>query len=332
MPSTTLSRRGLIGAGLAATLVPASARAQARKLRVGVLRLASSGAVFIAQDQGFFKDAGLDVELVFFDAAQPIAVAAASGDIDIGVTAFTAGLFNLAGKGALSVIAGQAQEVPGFPLVAYLATTQANGADLKAPKDIRGHRIGITQVGSSFHFAAGLLAEKYGFPISDVKLVPLQSMSNVVSALKGGGIDGALLPSTGAQGAIEAGAARLLGWGGDEAAWQLGAAFVSAKLKPDEKTIAAFLTSYRRGCRVYHDAFNVKGANAESQKPLLAIISRYTNQPPETVAKTLSYVEPDAKLDMANVAKQIAWYQTQNFVDKGFGVDQVVDRRFVTGG
>ena len=191
--NSSATRRALLAASLIGGLLPRLARAQSKKNRVGVLRLASSGPVFIAQDQGFFKEAGLDVELVFFDAAQPIAVAAASGDVDFGVTAFTAGLFNLAGKGALAVIAGQAREVPGFPLDAYLATSQPNGAALQAPKDIRGHRIGITQVGSSFHFAAGLLAEKYGFPISDVKFVPLQSMSNVVSALKGGAVDGAIL-------------------------------------------------------------------------------------------------------------------------------------------
>ncbi|MFO1115321.1 MAG: ABC transporter substrate-binding protein [Beijerinckiaceae bacterium] len=324
-----LTRRSLL-ATLPSVLLTDAAPAQSRKLRVGVLRLASSGAVFIAQDMGFFRDAGLDVELVFFDAAQPIAVAAASGDIDIGVTAFTAGLFNLAGKGALAVIAGQSREVPGFPLDAYLATTQPNGASMQAPKDIRGKRIGITQVGSSFHFAAGLLAEKYGFPISDVKFVPLQSMSNIVSALKGGAVDGALLPATGAQGAVDSGAARLLGWGGDEVPWQLGAAFVSAKFKPEERQIAAFLTAYRRGCRAYHDAFNVKNAPPDAQAPLLAIIGKYTNQPPDVVAKTLAYVDPEGRLDVANVARQVAWYQSQGFVDKGFGVDQVVDRRFVT--
>ncbi len=324
-----LSRRSFLAA--VSSTLPGLALAQSRKLRIGVLRLASSGAVFIAQEQGFFKDSGLEVDLVFFDAAQPIAVAAASGDIDIGVTAFTAGLFNLAGKGALSVIAGQSREVPGFPLDAYLATTQPNGAGMNAPKDIRGKRIGITQVGSSFHFAAGLLAEKYGFPISDVKFVPLQSMSNIVSALKGGAVDGALLPATGAQGAVDSGAARLLGWGGDEVPWQLGAAFVSAKFKHEEKQIAAFLTAYRRGCRAYHEAFNLKETSKGAQAPLLAIIGKYTNQPPDIVAKTLAYVDPEGKLDVANVARQIAWYQAQGFVDKGFGVDQVIDRRFVAG-
>src|SRR6202011_4733732 len=72
------------------------------KAKVGVLRLSSSAPVFIAQDKGYFKDAGLDVELKFFDAAQPIAVAPASGDIYFGVTAMSAGLYNLAGKGVLN--------------------------------------------------------------------------------------------------------------------------------------------------------------------------------------------------------------------------------------
>src|SRR5689334_24096785 len=100
---------------LATGLTPALAQDKP-KIRVGVLRLASSGNVFIAADRNYFKDAGLDVELKFFNAAQPIAVATASGDVDVGVTAFTAGLFNLAGKGAVSIIAGQSRDVAGFPL------------------------------------------------------------------------------------------------------------------------------------------------------------------------------------------------------------------------
>ncbi len=56
------------------------------KAKVGVLRLSSSAPVFIAQDKGYFRDAGLDIELKFFDAAQPIAVATTSGDVDFGVT------------------------------------------------------------------------------------------------------------------------------------------------------------------------------------------------------------------------------------------------------
>src|SRR5260370_5328725 len=76
-----------VSAGLLALAAAAIASSDGRcdellKAKVGVLRLSSSAPVFIAQDKGYFRDAGLDVELKFFDAAQPIAVATTSGDID----------------------------------------------------------------------------------------------------------------------------------------------------------------------------------------------------------------------------------------------------------
>ena len=81
----------LVLAGLLVIAASSIARAEdLQKAKVGVLRLSSSAPVFIAQDKGYFKEAGLDVKLKFFDAAQPIAVATASGDIDFGITAFTA--------------------------------------------------------------------------------------------------------------------------------------------------------------------------------------------------------------------------------------------------
>src|ERR1700722_17381714 len=132
------------------------------KTEVGVLRLSSSAPVFIAQDKGCFREAGLDVGLKFFDAAQPAAVAVTSGDIDFGVTAFTAGLYNLAGKGTLKVIGGMSREKAGYPLIGYFASNNAYASGLKTPRDLAGKRIAVTQIGSSFHYSLGLLADKYG--------------------------------------------------------------------------------------------------------------------------------------------------------------------------
>ncbi|MEA2758111.1 MAG: NitT/TauT family transport system substrate-binding protein [Methylobacteriaceae bacterium] len=328
-----LTRR-TFGICLAATAV-GSAFAQDRvKIRLGVLRLASSGNVFIAADRGYFREAGLDVELKFFDAAQPIAVATASGDIDIGVTAFTGGLFNLAGKGAVSIIAGQSRDVPGFPLMAYLATTQPSGASLKSLKDIEGKSVGVTQIGSSFHYSAGLIAEKYKFPLSDVRFVPLQSMANVASALKGGRVEAAILPATAAQPLIDSGDARLIGWGGDEAPWQLGAVFVSQKMKANADVVERFLAAYRRGCKDYHDILlaSVKNGIATltpQTQPLLEAIARETNQPVDKIRVGLAFIDPNGGLDVQGVAHQLAWFQDHGFVDKGFGLDKIVDPRFV---
>ncbi|MFL5230171.1 MAG: ABC transporter substrate-binding protein, partial [Microvirga sp.] len=155
----------LLGASSLAGLAPA--HAQAKTIRLGVLRLASAGAVFIATEKGYFKDEGLAVELKFFDAAQPIAVAVTSGDIDLGVTAFTGGLYNLSGTGQMNIIAAQSREEPGYPLIAYLASKKAHEAGFRTLADFRGKSVGITQIGSSFHYSMALLAKKLGFPMSE---------------------------------------------------------------------------------------------------------------------------------------------------------------------
>jgi NitT/TauT family transport system substrate-binding protein len=304
------------------------------KAKVGVLRLSSSAPVFIAQDKGYFHEAGLDIELKFFDAAQPIAVATTSGDVDFGVTAFTAGLYNLAGKGTLKVIGGMSREKPGYPLIGYFASNNAHAAGLKTPKDLAGKRIAVTQVGSSFHYSLGLLADKYGFKLSDVKIVPLQSLSNAAAALKGETVDAALLPISTARKLMDDGGAKFLGWVGDETPWQLGAVFASPKTLANKILVTRFLDVLERADREYHDVIlaSVRNGNAvinEKTKPLLEIIAKYTNLPVEQVVGNCAYIDPSGKLDVKNVDNQIKWLQDQGFVDKGFGVDAIIDKDFV---
>ncbi|WP_156164550.1 ABC transporter substrate-binding protein, partial [Bradyrhizobium sp. LTSP885] len=304
------------------------------KARVGVLRLSSSAPVFIAQDKGYFRDAGLDVELKFFDAAQPIAVATTSGDIDVGITAFTAGLYNLAGKGTLKVIGGMSREKAGYPLIGYFASNNAYAAGLKSPKDLAGKRVAVTQVGSSFHYSLGLLADKYGFKLSDVRVIPLQSLSNAAAALKGETVDAALLPISTARTLMDSNGAKFLGWVGDETPWQLGAVFASPKTLTNAPLVTKLLAALVRADREYHDVIlaAVKDGKApidETTKPLLEIIAKYTNLPVEQVVGNCAYVDPGGKLDVKNVDNQIKWLQEQGFVDKGFDASAIIARDYV---
>ena len=97
-------RRSFI-AGLAAATPFARARA-ADAVRLGMLHTLSPAPFYIAQERGYFKDEGVEVTFRFFEAAQPIAAAAVSDDIDVGLTALTVGYINLAEKGLLKCIGG----------------------------------------------------------------------------------------------------------------------------------------------------------------------------------------------------------------------------------
>jgi NitT/TauT family transport system substrate-binding protein len=325
----------LAAASLLAIMAMGTARAEdALKARIGVLRLSSSAPVFIAQDKGYFREAGLDVELKFFDAAQPIAVATTSGDIDFGVTAFTAGLYNLAGKGVLKVIGGMSREKAGYPLIGYFASNNAYAAGLKMPKDLAGKRVAVTQVGSSFHYSLGLLADKYGFKLADVKIIPLQSLSNAAAALKGETVDAALLPISTARKLVDEGGAKFLGWVGDETPWQLGAVFASPKTLANKVLVTKLLGVLAKADREYHDVIlaAMKDGTApinEQTKPLLEIIAKYTNLPLEQVVGNCAYFDADGKLDVKNVDNQIKWLQEQGFADKGFDANAIIAKDFV---
>ena len=304
------------------------------KAKIGVLRLSSSAPVFIAQDKGYFRDAGLDIELKFFDAAQPVAVATTSGDIDFGITAFTAGLYNLAGKGTLKVIGGMSREKAGYPLIGYFASNNAYAAGLRTPVDLAGKRVAVTQIGSSFHYSLGLLADKYGFKLSDVKIVPLQSLSNAAAALKGETVDAALLPVSTARKLMDDGGAKLLGWVGDETPWQLGAVFAAPNTLTNKALVTKLLAALDRADREYYDVIladviDGKAPINDKTKPLLEIIAKYTNLPVEQVVGNCAYIDPDGKLDVKNVDNQIKWLQSQGFVDKGFDADEIVAKEFV---
>lgn len=332
--SVIATRRAILaGAG---TLALAGRARAADPIRIGVLKLASSGPVFLAQENGFFREAGLETELRFFEAAQPVAVATVAGDVDVGVTGLTAGFYNLAGKGALRLIAAQSREEPGFRLVAVVASRKGQEAGVKAMADLAGRSVGVTQVGSTFHYSLGLLAEKAGFEIARTRIVPLQSLPNVVSAVKGGAVDAAILPTTLATPLLASGDATLIGWA-DETPWQVAAVFTTPRaIERRRLALEGFVAGYRRGTRLFHDSFLVRGPDGRTvpgpgAEAALATIARSTGQSVESVRASIPYVDPDARLLVADIHRQVAWYKSQKLVDPTVDAGAILDLSFVPG-
>ena len=151
--------------GVLVLLATLSAQAQApTKVKVGVLKLTSSAVVFLGVEKGYFKEFGVEPELVYFQAAQPIAVALASGDIEVGATGLTAGLFNIVAGGVrIWIVADKGREWPDHNLTALLVRKDLYAAGARTMRDLKGKRIGITQVGSTFHYNIGRYLEKEGW-------------------------------------------------------------------------------------------------------------------------------------------------------------------------
>lgn len=305
--------------------------AQAEAIRVGILKVGASGPVYLAQDRGYFAGEGLDVTLENFGAGQAVALAVASGDIDIGVTGLTAGLYNLASGGQIRVIAGLHREVPGFHTVGYFVSRRAHDAGLTSLKDVAGHSMAITTIGSTTHYAVAMLAMKYGFPLESVRILPLQNNSNSAAAVIGGQADAAMAAST-METQIEESGAKLLGWVGDETPWQIGSVFVATKTA-DERggMLKHFLAGLAKGARDYHDAFTdaeEKRADGPGAPAALAVMVKYLGGTAAALDTQIPYVDPHLGLDVKDMARQIGWYRSQAMVKGDITFDKLIDKRY----
>ncbi len=329
-PDVQRRRRHGLMLGFAGLLL-AAAPAQAERIKVGILKVGSSGPVYIAQEKGYFASEGLTADLVSFGAGQAVAVAVVSGDVDIGVTGLTASLYNLAARGEMRVLAGLHREVHGFRMLGYFASKRAYAAGVTALQDLPGHSVAITTIGSTTHYAVGLLAEKYGFPLQSIKILPLQTISNSASAVIGGQADVGLAPST-LSAAMARADARLLGWVGDETPWQIGSVFVAARTADDRSDmLKRFLRALRRGARDYHDAFTGPDGGRKDGPTAaadLAIIGKYLGEPPQRLEQEMPYVDPEMRIDAKDIRHQIAWYKAQGLVKGEVMAEGLIDRRY----
>lgn len=331
---TKLSRRkalALMGGTVAATGIGAPALATNRKIKVGALRFTSHSGSFVAFERGYFAEAGLDVEFEFFQAAQPMAVAIASGDVDYAVTAISGGLVSLAQKGAIKVIGGALSEEEGIDGQKYLASDTAFQAGVKTPKDLDGKKFAVTQAGSSFHYMGSKMAAAEGIEMS---FIPLQKVGAIIGAMKSGQVDGWSIVPHIAKPLAGSGAVHIIGNVADYIPnYQVTTVFTSAQNAANERGLTeSFLAGFSKGVDDYAAAMIDKSA---SEDEMVDLIHKYvyTDRPREKAAPSIingtMRLNSGAALNISSIQDQLSWFQAEGLVDADITVEQLVDSSYV---
>src|SRR3954454_4701621 len=332
---------GLLLLALTWSAIPAYT---ADPVRLGLLHTLSLAPFYIAQERGYFRDAGIDLTFRFFDSAQPIAAAAVAGDVDVGITALTGGFFNLAEKGTLTVIGGALHEEKGYEGSAILASNKAYAAGLTALDKLPGHSVAITQYGSSFHYIIGRIAEVEGFDLKSVTLRPVQQVANMVAAVGSGQVDATIAIASLARPLAAQHQAHILGWVGDIVPYQITAVFTTpAMIANKPEVLQRFAAAYRKGVADYRDAFLRRDAQGRpvidaTTDAMIPLLTKYVfTGDPEARRKILDgvgYYDADGALDVADVKAQVRWFKAQGLVKGPVKGDadatSMIDTRFLS--
>lgn len=189
--SRSLSRArmlALLGAG--ATVLPRGARAQTPTIRFGTSPFADSYLVpTYAAEMGFFKNAGLNVELTGFPSAGAVGIALAGNAVDVGHSdvIVVANAFNhgvpwrlFAGGGIYS----------GDAPTTLLCAALSGGA--QSAKDLEGKQIGVVSLQSISSLGVKSWIESSGVSLASVKFFELP-YATMVPALNRGDIAAAFI-------------------------------------------------------------------------------------------------------------------------------------------
>ena len=331
---THLNRRkalALMGGTVAAAGLSVPAYAQNKPIKVGALRFTSHSASFIAQERKYFADAGLNVEFEFFQAATPMAVAIASGDVDYAVTAVSGGLINLAEKGAIKVIGGALSEESGIDGQKYLASDAAFQAGVTSCAALDGKRYAVTQSGSSFHYMGSKMAQAEGI---DLSFVPLQKVGAIIGAMKSGQVDGWSIVPHLAKPLAGSGALHIIGNVADYLPdYQVTTVFTSAKNAADQRgQTESFLNAFSKGADDYAAAM-IDGT--ADQAAMVDLIHKYVYADRERAKAAPSIINgtmrinTGAALNIASIKDQLDWFKSEDLVNAGISIDQLVDQSYV---
>ncbi|HEX5509096.1 MAG TPA: ABC transporter substrate-binding protein [Pseudolabrys sp.] len=309
-------------------------------VRVGTIRQPSNGALFLADSRGYFRAEGLDVEMKAFSSPVAVVEAVAGGTVDFGLADFSAEAFNLAAAGAIKAVAAQAREKRTIEGNDLIASVGAYEGGVRKPENLRGRSVAITNLGSVYHYQAALAARAGGFDLAAVKIKPLQTYEAVAQAVADGRVDAAILPVQYARQLMMAGLGRLMTWCSEFDEQQLGALFVATKMAGSRHAAAdKFVHAYLRGAADYaaalarYDRFQKPVSDVKSHAAA-AIIARYVypgislRGAAAAVELGALYMDPQARLDVADIDRQLSWFKSQKLVKSSVDAQSIVDLSF----
>jgi NitT/TauT family transport system substrate-binding protein len=176
MSLVTLDRRSFIAGSLGALALPyvgGCSRGNPSRVRFAYVPVLAAAPVMIANDRGYFNDAGFEVELITISTAQDAIALLAREHLDAAVGGLSAAFFNAVHRGFAVRDAGGISYIPerGRP-TALMIRADLYESGLRTPQQLRGQRIGlIGGIGTaSSYYLAKMIAP---MTLDDVEMIPL---------------------------------------------------------------------------------------------------------------------------------------------------------------
>jgi NitT/TauT family transport system substrate-binding protein len=298
-------------------------------LKVGAIGAVSDAGIFIAQEKGYFRDEGLDVEIVGFKAAPQILPAIATGEVQVSGSAVTPALFNAFARGiTMKLVADKGQVAQGFGFAAIVIRSDLADT-VRDFKDLKGRKFAVMGKGVSSTTQLGKALERGGIEPNEVELIEL-GLPEMVAALGNKAIDGATLLEP----FITFATARNVGirWKGMEDflpfTGQNGVIIYSQQFTQEQSEAAKrWMAAYLKGTRAYLDAVT-KGTDRDV---INAILAKHTAVKDLALLAKIAPTgfDPNGRMEIKSLEADQDWFLKLGLQQGRADLGKVIDYQYV---
>ncbi|HZR97939.1 MAG TPA: ABC transporter substrate-binding protein [Chloroflexota bacterium] len=304
---------------------------QVETLRGGVLASTTDAGIFIAQDLGYFREQGIELDLSTFDSAARMVAPLGAGQLDIGAGAHSAGLNNAISRGVdIKLVADKGSATPGHGFQALVFRKElVDSGQLRSPADLRGRRVAVSARGITVEVALATWLRRAGLSMDDVEPVEM-GFPDQVNAIGNGSLDATI--------SIEPFLTRIVDLNvgtiyqrTDELipGYQVAEVFYAGQFMREQPDVARrFMVAYLKGVRYYNDAFD-KGDAAKRQETI-NILTRNT-----TVKDAALYdrmvmpgLAPDGHLNVASISEDQDYFLAAGLQQQRIDINTLIDHSF----
>jgi NitT/TauT family transport system substrate-binding protein len=312
-------------------LVAAPGPAQATRVRLGELGIIAGAGYYLAIENGYFAEQGIEVEATRFTSGAEMIPSLATGQIDIGAGAISAGLLNAVARGLdLRIVSDHGHSAPGRPVGAFVVRRDLiDSGQVRTAADLRGRTIAIPSTAVSAMTDVRAYLAEGGLSLGDARILEM-SFPDTLPALANRSID-ATAP---VEPFISFITQRDLGtvWRWDYDVFpghQVGVITYAPTFAREQPELARrWLVAYVRGVRYFTDGF-IRGDGAARERGV-DVLTKWTVVRDRALydVMTVTGLDTDGGVRVDSMRIDQEYFVGQGLQERPVDLDRVVDLQY----
>jgi NitT/TauT family transport system substrate-binding protein len=299
-------------------------------VRVAIVRSVSDSGIFIADEKGYFREQGIEIDVTQMQAAQQQVPLLGTGQLEVGSGATAAGLVNAVAQDVpLRIVADKGSTPPGFGYQAVVVRKDlVDSGAFRGCASFKGLRVANPAVENSAGPMYARMLRECGLDFSDIDMIAM-GFPDMPAAFRNGAIDASNMLEPLLTRTLAEGFATVYKHCDEIYPYQQNAVLLyGPQFMANQRDVAQrFMLAYVKGLRDYNDAFT-RGVNKAA---IIDILARNTGVTDTALVERMTPVglNPDGYVNMESFAADMEWWTSQGFIKTRVEPTAVVDQSFV---